>query len=119
MVFWMLLLHLAFCQAHPGLAYVATQPSACPSRTNCVTSFEEALQNDTYTEIVVVEDVVLNRELGGTLTPLVVSRDVLVTGLNSSKDTLPILDFRFLQHGATLGPSVTITFRWLLLMNMR
>jgi hypothetical protein len=98
-------------------AFVADR-AACPAGLGC-TTFEAALADPAVSEVVVLGDVGVVPGPPPPSPPLV-SRDVLVRPADGSDPSWPpAIDFGFAQDRATLGPNATLTFRGLLLRNMR
>jgi hypothetical protein len=122
-LFWAYLAVLAVAepvreQAGPNIAFVVQDRTACPPGTAC-TNFEAALADKRVREVVVLGDVRVG-DGPPPSAPTLVSRDVLVRPPDGQDPALPpAIDFSFAQDRAMLGSGNTLTFRGLMLKNMR
>ncbi|KIY95646.1 hypothetical protein MNEG_12316 [Monoraphidium neglectum] len=82
--------------------------------------FLEALQDPKISEIVLLGDVVLDPRGSGERDPILITRNVTITSPpGTPRSSLPALDFSFQQDEATIGVNVTVTFKSVMLKNMR
>ena len=122
------------------VVYVAQDASQCqPHQTPCLLSLEEALASGADEAIVLGDTVVGPRPHGDHLT---IARDLLVRAASlddvlatsgvgndtaspaaaaaaAASKAMPSIDFSFAAAGATLGERVSVTFRGLVLKNLR